>query len=134
MKVMPMLDTLLGLAGVGTTIANVSLVRRFLSGIALVVALTAAGGVMTGIFMAAMLYALYLSLVRHGLDPVIAAVMIGGFALVIIALLGTFAAMRWYQLREIPNLLYPEKPFFARAGKIADAFMNGFIGDRSQRP
>lgn len=123
-------DKLLGIAGMGSTIANISLLKRFLSGIAVVIALTAISSTMMGMLLIAGFYALYLSLVHHGLDPSIAALTVGGGALLIVIVLGIFAVIRWYELRDMPRLLYMEAPIINRAHKLADAFINGLLSER----
>lgn len=126
-------DKLLGLAGVGSTIANISLLRRFLSGVAVVIALTAISSTMAGMLLIAGFYALYLSLIHHGLDPTIAAVTIGGVALIIVIVLAVMAVMRWYQLRDMPRLLHVESPLIDQASKLAEAFISGLLTERSPR-
>jgi hypothetical protein len=126
-------DKLLGLAGVGSTIASVTLLKRFLSGIAVVIALTAISSTMAGMLLITGFYALYLSLTHHGLDPTIAAITIGSVALIIVIVLAVMAVMRWYQLRDMPRLLHGESPLIDRASKLAAAFINGLLTERPPR-
>ena len=126
-------DKLLGLAGMGSTIANISLLRRFLSGVAVVIALTAISSTIAGMLLIAGFYALYLSLIHHGLDPSLAALTVGGGALIIVIVLAIFAVLRWYELREMPRLLYMETPIISRASKLADAFINGLLAERTRK-
>jgi MFS superfamily sulfate permease-like transporter len=126
-------DRLLGLAGMGSTIANISMLKRFLSGIAVVIALTAISSTMAGMLLIAGFYALYLTLIHHGLDPSLAALTVGGGALTIVIVLAIWAVLRWYELRDMPRLLYTEAPLIHRATKLADAFINGLLAERTRR-
>jgi len=127
------IDRLLGLAGMGSTIANVSMIKQFLSGIAVVVAFTAISGTMAGMLLTAGLYALYVSLMHHGLDPVAAAIMVSSLAVIIMAGFGGVALVQWRQLREIPRLFSIEKPIIKRAHRLAEAFIEGLMTERTRQ-
>src|SRR5262249_31128284 len=116
-----------------STIANISMFKRFLSGIAVIVALTAIGSILAGMLLVVGFFGLYFGLVHHGLDPLIAAVTVSGLALIIVIVLAVWAVIRWYQLREMPRLLYMEQPLIDRAGRLADAFINGLLAVRTRR-
>lgn len=131
---MSTIDRLLGLAGMGSTIANISFLKRFLSGVAVVVALTAVSSTILGMLLVAGLYALYISLVHHGLDPAVAALTASGIALAIVIALAVLAIMRWYQLRDMPRLFdNMEAPIINRVSRLADAFISGLLADRPRR-
>jgi hypothetical protein len=118
----------------GSAVANISLLKRFLSGIAVIIALTAVGSTILGMLLIAGLYALYISLIHHGLDPAVAALTASGIALAVVIALATVAIMRWYQLRDMPRLFEGmEAPIIGRVGRLADAFIAGLLAERPRR-
>ncbi len=122
-------DKLLGLAGMGSSIANVSLLKRFLSGITVVLALTAISSTMIGMIAIVGFYGLYVALIHYGLEHSAAVVMVVSLALIVAGTLATMAAIRWRELREMPRII--ESPLLSQVGKLAEAFMNGLTAGRS---
>jgi len=125
--------SLSGLAGVGGTIVNISLLKRFLSCVAAIVAFTAISGTMAGMLLIGALYALDLSLIHHGMTSLGAGLLSCGLAITLVMLFGVLAFMRWQQLRDMPSLLSRETPFIHRAGKLAEAFIDGLMSERTER-
>jgi hypothetical protein len=129
---MSTVDKFLGLAGMGSTLVHASVLKRFLSGVTAVVALTVISSTMAGMIAVVGFYALYLGLVHYGLDYRAAVVTVSGFAVILTAALATLAVLRWRHLREMPRLL--ETPVFGDMGRIAEAFINGLKTGRDRRP
>jgi len=131
---MSSINKLLGLASVGSTIANVSLLQRFLTDVTAVVALTAVAGTMLGAIVILGFYGLYLGLIAHGLDPQTAFIAVSVLALVVIALVTTIAVMRWRHLRATPhNILSLDTPIVAQVGRLVDSFLAGLMGPETHR-
>jgi hypothetical protein len=78
------------------------------------------------------LYGLYLTLIHYGLDQQAALVTIGGITLVIIIIFGAAAMARWRELKELPHI-FSDAPLPGHIGRIADAFVHGFLSDRRDR-
>jgi hypothetical protein len=127
---MSYIDKLLGIAGVGSTLANISLLKRFLSGVSTVIALTALCSTMVGMILIVALYALYLALIHHGLEPQAALFTAAGMAVVVMAGLALAAVMRWRELRGMPEMLLQPAPVISKVGEIADAFITGLTTER----
>jgi len=125
---MPIIDRLLGILGLGATIANVALLKRFLAGVTIVIALTAISSTMVGMLLIMGLYGLYMGLVHYGFDQEAAIITVSALALTVTAVLVALAIMRWRELKEMPDLM--KSPIINEAGKLADAFMDGFLGSR----
>ncbi len=126
---MSYIDKVLGIAGMGSTIANVSLLKRFLSGVTTVIALTAISSTMAGMLLLTAIYGLYLGLIHYGLEPVAAVVAMGSLALIITAILAWMAVMRWRELRELPHIM-THGPLMGQVNRIADAFVDGLLSRR----
>jgi len=126
---MSYVDKLLGIAGMSSTIAHVSMLKRFLSGVTVVIALTAVSSTMAGMILIVALYALYLSLVHHGLDQQTAVLTVTGLAVIATGALAALAVFRWRQLRNMPHLM-PSSPVLGHVSKLADAFVAGLLAER----
>jgi len=129
---MSSIEKILGIVGVGSTIANISLLKRFLSGVTVVIALTAISSTLAGMLMILGFYGLYLSLLHYGLQPQAAMVTVSGIATLITVALGGLAVLRWRQLRDMPNLMQ-ESPVINQISKIAHAFVDGLLTDPNRR-
>jgi len=124
---MAILDKLVGLAGMESMVASTAILKQFLSGIVVVIALTAVSSTLAGILMMAGLYAFYLGLIRHGLDPTVAALLAVGIAVIVMAGLGIWAMIRWRELKDMPGRLYGEVSLLGRVDRMADAFIDGLL-------
>jgi len=122
---MSSLDKLLGLAGMGSTIANVTLLKRLLSQVIIIVALTAISSLMTGAILIAGFYGLYLALLHYGTDPTAAIFITVGMALALTAAVAGFAVFRWRQMHEASHETGGAS--LGRIGQIADAFIDGLL-------
>ncbi len=129
-----MLGKLLSIATVGSTFANVALLRRFLSGVTGVVALVVVSAIMGCVILVAGLAAAYFGLIHYGLDPYAAALTIAVFMLLIMGLLIGLTAVRLRHLRELPyHDMYQELPSLSRVAGITDAFLDGLLNPVSSR-
>jgi len=129
---MSYLDKLLGIVGMGSTIANATLLRKFLTNVMLVMVLTAISGTMAGMILIAGFYGLYLGLVHYGVDPSTAALSIGGLTLIITIGLASLAVLRFRHLRDIPGVMSLNGPIMSRVGEVADAFIDGLLTGRHE--
>ena len=93
-----MFGKLIGLLSIGSSVANVALVRRFLEGIVGAIALTILSAIMAGALLVGGLYGLYMGLTRHGLDPDAALITMGAISVLLTATLVGLALTRLRQL------------------------------------
>jgi len=125
---MSAISKLLGVATLGSTLASVALLRRFLSGVTSVVALVIVTAIMGCVLLLGALGAAYLGLVHYGLDPYVAALTVAAFMFLVVATLMGFTIIRLRHLRELPyHDLHPEIPNLSRISDIANAFMDGLL-------
>jgi hypothetical protein len=129
---MSYMDKILGIAGMGSTLANVSMLRRFLTGVTVVIALTAVSSTMAGMIIIVALYGLYLALMHHGLDPQAAVIAVSAFAVIITALLATLAFVRWRQLKDMPHFMNSETSIASQVHQLVDAFVGGLLSGRER--
>jgi hypothetical protein len=129
---MSTIEKVIGVAGMGTTIANASLLKRFLSDMTMVVALTAISGTMVGMILIVGFYGLYLTLMHNGLQEVAAILTVGGIVLVIAATLAGMAYSRWRQLHDLPGNMLEESPIISNLSKLAESFMDGLMAGRGR--
>lgn len=129
---MSYIDTVIRMAGVGNAIVHVSVLKRFLSVVVMVVALVAISSILAGAMIVAAFYGLYLSLMHYGIDQRIAVFSIAALALLIMGGLSLLAYIRWKQLHAMPD--FEEIPIIGRVSSIADSFIDGYRGRRSHRP
>jgi hypothetical protein len=125
-------EKVIGVAGMGTTLVNASLLKRFLSDVTMVVALTAISGTMVGMILIVGFYGLYLTLMHNGLQPEAAIFTVGGIVLVIAATLGGMAYSRFRQLRDLPGNMLEETPVIGHLSKLAEAFIDGLMTGRGR--
>jgi hypothetical protein len=134
---MSYIEKMLGIAGIGTTFVNVStnvsILRQFMAGVTIVLALTAISCTLLGGLIAVGFYAFYLALVHYGLDADAALITVSSTAFLVILALGAIAAARWRELREMPKLLNIEMLGIGKAGRLVDAFLAGLSSGRRGR-
>lgn len=121
---------MLAMAGRRTPL-NAKLVQRMMSGFALVVGLA----VIIALFVAGLLfvglYASYAGLVANGLAPHVALLVTSLLVAAIICVLLLVLQSHMRKLRALPSaLMQEEAPLMAGASGIANAFMDGLLGDR----
>ena len=123
-----MLEKLLGLAMLGSSLANVTLLHRFLSRVVVVVALTIISALFTGVLFLAALYGVYYALTYYGLAPQAAVSLIAIFVVLVTALLIAVMANQLQKIREIPHSLPSSGlPSFSQLGGITEAFIDGLL-------
>ena len=126
---MSSIGRLLGITAVGASIAKARLIHRFVGEIASIIITAIATGLMAGALLIGGFYVAYQGLVRNGLEPFAAQVLIAGFGLltVLVLLALTFARLR--SLRSIPGqIVHAEFPFSSRLNNLADSFLDGLLG------
>jgi hypothetical protein len=127
-----MISKLMGLASIGSSVANVALLQRFLEGIIGIIALTIVSAMMAGMLVVSGFYAAYVGLMHYGLDPDAA-----GVTIILLACIATLSLIGWVvwqlrNLRELPRHALPHglPPVMARATDMAQAFIEGFLHPR----
>jgi hypothetical protein len=117
----------MGLASIGSSLANVSLLHRFLEGIISLIALTIVSAMMAGMLILTGLYGIYVVLTRYGLTPDAALVTIIALGLAITLALVSLTYARLRHLRSLPELILPRNFLpLARTARLTQAFMEGF--------
>lgn len=122
-----MIGKLMGLASIGSSLANIALLQRFLGDIVSIIALTILSAMMTAMLLIGCFYGAYAGLTDYGLNPVVASVTVAGIALLLTALLIGLTVRKLRQLHELPKHLRAGIPPFSRTGTIVHAFLEEFM-------
>lgn len=122
-----MLEKLLGLATIGSTFASVSLLHRFLTRLATVLALTIISALMTGVLLIGVFYAIYLGLTTNGLTHEAALLIVGALVLALTAGLICITLRQLHIIKSLqPSPMKQTFPGLSFVGSIAEAFLDGF--------
>jgi len=123
------IDRLLGIATAGASIAKARLVQRFIKDLANVITLAIATGFMVGAFLIGGFYLVYQWLIRSGLDPYAAQILIGLVSAVVVLILFGMTASYLQRLRSIPGqIIQGEFPLSGRLNRLVDSFLDGLLG------
>ena len=126
-----MLSKILGAATVGSALASVGLLHRFLSGIASIVMLSVVGAFMICVLLASGFYMAYSSLVFYGLDPYVAGITMAAIAFFITVILVALMIGQIHRLRELPyHHLSPNGAGLPDVSHIVGAFVDGFLNHK----
>ena len=127
------LEKILGIASLGSTIANAAVFKRFLSRVMITVALAAAAGAMTGMLMLAGFYGVYWALVAYGgLTQLKAGLLVGGMVILATILMAVFAYRRWQQLHDLGSHFDSRDSIMGRVSQLADSFIDGLMAERGE--
>jgi len=122
-----MFGKIMGLATLGSGLANIRLLQRFLSGIATVVALTVISAILVGMLLTAAFIGLFFLLTHFGLDPVAAGILVIAGAVLLVGLFVALTVARINELRDLPNRsLNFDLPSLAKITDIFESFIGGF--------
>ena len=128
---MLILDKLLGIATVGSVVANATSLQRLLSGLTSILALTVIGTILGSVLLVGCFGALYMALVYFGLNIYAAAVMVSLLMFAAMAVVFLIVIVRLRQLRELTrNNMRTPYPGFSQVSKIFDAFIEGILETR----
>jgi len=126
-----MLSKILGAATVGSALASVGLLQRFLSGIATLVILSVISAFMICALLAGGFYMAYHWLVLYGLDAYAAGMTIGIIVFLITAGLVALTMSQICRLRELPyHNLSPYGHSLPDVGHVVSAFIDGFLNHK----
>lgn len=127
-----MIGKLLGVATVGSTLASVGLLNRFLLGVTNMVILAIVCAFMLCALLAGGFYMAYLCLVHYGLDPYVAGIALGIVALFVTIALITLTISQIRQMRELlpSRQLHRYASGLSDLGHVADAFIEGFLNPK----
>ena len=132
---MPIMDKLLGLATVGSAVANTALFHRFTTSLTNILALTLIGSLMAGLLLIGAYIAIYFGLVHYGLDPIAAIITVAVLLIITIATIFLLIAVRLRQLREISHYsIHSNLPNLSKIPSIVEAFMEGLFSSSHKRP
>jgi hypothetical protein len=121
-----MLEKLLGLATIGSTFASVSLLHRFLSRLAIVLALTIISALMAGVLLIGMFYGLFCLLTAYGLTHATSLILVGMLVFILTAALVLVTLQQLRQIKSLqPSPFKQTFPSLSYIGSIAEAFMQG---------
>jgi hypothetical protein len=123
-----MIGKLLGVATVGTTVASVGLMHRFLSGMAKIMVLAIVSAFMVCAMLASVFTMTYFCLVHYGLDPYVAGITLGIVALFLTIALVMVTVDQIRHLRDLSHFsLRKFRSDWPDIGNIASAFIDGFL-------
>ena len=126
---MSKLSTLLGITAVGTSIAKARLMQRFVGDITNVITLAIATGLVIGALLIGGFYIAYQGLIRYGLDPFAAQILIAVISAITALVLLSITTSYIKRLKSIPaQLIHGEFPLSSRLNGLADSFLNGLLG------
>ena len=131
-----MIGKLISLLSLGGTVASVAMLKRFLAGLAVVVALTITCALMAAVLISGCFVALYFGLVRAGLSPDMALVSVGLLVLLVTLVSGWLAVLKLRELRELPfhAMDTSNVPSLGRLAGIANSFVEGLLAGRAVAP
>jgi hypothetical protein len=121
---MPFARKFFGLAVMGKSLIETVFYQRVLSKFAVLIMLAVVTGIMAGILAAGIFYMVYQLLVRNGLEPDVALIVIG---VAVAAALAVSAALTAGTIRQMQRVLQPFSPIYSGASDIADAFVSGLL-------
>jgi hypothetical protein len=126
-----MIDKLLGMAAVGSTLVNATLLHRFLSGIASIVMLAIVGAFLVCCLLAGGFALAFLELLHNGFDPYTAGLALGGIGFAITAVLLTLTMMRIRSLLELSAGNFLRHGYgTSDIGAIIDGFIAGLVNKK----
>jgi hypothetical protein len=126
-----MLEKLLGLLSIGSSFASLSILHRFLSQLAIVLALILVSSLMAGALIIGAFYGLYTALVYDGLTRLMAASVVSALALGITLLFISLTVREVRKLRRLPSSssgIHSKFPSLSSLSGIAEAFVDGLLG------
>jgi predicted PurR-regulated permease PerM len=123
-----MLGKIMGLASLGSSLANVRLLQRFLSGVASVIALTVVSAILVGLLLASAFVGMFFALEHFGLEPLVAGLLVIAMVLLVVGGCVGLALAKIRELRDLPNnSLNFEVPSIAKFTSAVEAFIDGFV-------
>lgn len=127
------MDKFLGLATVGSAVANAALLHRLVSNLTNILALTLVGAFMGGVLLSGGFFAIYFGLVHYGFAPYVATMTVAALIVMTMAVIFFLIAFRMRQLRELSRYsLRRDLPGLSQIAKIAEAFMEGLSTPKSK--
>jgi hypothetical protein len=103
------------------------LVQRLLYGMAAILLMLIIATMLISILMLGLCYFAYEFFLTKGLPPLMAGSIIGGYLLIMIALVLGLAWARWLKTREIPReILLAGTPLNGQLHAVVEAFLNGY--------
>lgn len=135
MSVLEKLLAIVAMGGaIGGPVAGISMLQRFLSGMAVVVALTIISSIMAGAFLLVVLYAAGATMIAHGLTPPAALLTMAVFILIIALLFLALTLFYLGRLRNMPALfMHHNAPLAVRVNNVFESFLRGFMSPPSVR-
>ena len=119
----------LGLLKLGKGIAEARLFQSLLSGLTAVVGFIVIAAMVTGALLLLALYGGYKYMLTLGVEPFMAAVIIGGIMLLAILVLVSYAQCYLRKLCELPRQFREiESPVSGYVQSVAESFKQGFNG------
>lgn len=126
-----MIGKLLGLATIGSAVASVGLLHRFLSNIAGIIVLSIVSAIMLCVLLAGGFYLAYFCLVHYGLDPYAAGITVGTVLFFVTFMLIILTMTQLQRLRDLTHSgLYSQRTGLPDIGNIANAFIDGFLNHK----
>jgi hypothetical protein len=123
------LSKLLGITAIGASIAKARLLQRFVHDMASVITLSIATGLMAGALLIGGFYIAYQGLVRYGLEPLAAQILLAGAAFIALMIMLNMMRACFRRIKSIPGqLIQPEFPLPDKLNNIADSFLDGLMG------
>jgi len=123
------MEKLLAIASLGQRVYGRWLFQRLLSGIIVAAGLTIVTSVIISAFLVGGLWAAYFVLLHYGIGQLMAMMITGAIALMVIASLFFLTLSCLHHLRRMPRMLLKQSPLTSRAMDALDAFSDGLMTD-----
>jgi Ca2+/Na+ antiporter len=117
---------LLGIASIGEAISSLHMARKFAADIALIVILAIVGSMLAGAMLISGLWECHELLLRHGLDPDMAALVTGLAGLTVLGVIGAVIVYKLTQIRKFPLTLSRNALPIASIQSAVRGFVTGF--------
>ena len=132
---MSIASKLLGVWAVGKTVSNTTpIMMRLLAGMVAITFFAIFASVLIALLTVGSLWFLYSQMVAHGIDPQIAALMIGCLMLALLSFSMLMLQCYWHRLQRLSKRInISQSPITARVTYVTDAFMDGFFSNRASK-
>lgn len=126
-----MISKLLGIANIGSLLANTGIMHRFLSSMAKIIVMAIVCAFTLCALLAGVVVMLYFVLVSYGFDPAAVIVTLGAAALILMVTLALATTHHLRRFRDHSAYIFPSAHSkWPDLGNIANAFIDGFLGSK----
>lgn len=102
---------------------------RLISGLIVVMGCVMVIAILISAILIATLIGVYISLIHHGVEPYMAALIVAFLSVLIVIFICVATVLYVYHLRQIPKRFLKRSPLASRAMSTLDAFTDGLMAE-----